>query len=133
MANKNERPLWEFFENYMIEYGQAFDNYDIEAILKHYHTPSFVFKAGKLIANINEDTQRRYFLDLLKTNRESGYDKVYIESFDVQMFGHDSALITINWVFRRENGETVFDFWDSYLLGHIDGQWKILGDTVYDR
>jgi hypothetical protein len=124
-------PSNEFFIDFITQYGHAFDNYDLQTILNSYHTPCFIFKDGKLFANLNEDTKHQYFQDLLESYREQDYASAEIPHFDIKVMGQDSALVTVQWVCKRSDGTIAFDFWDAYHLIHIDGIWKILGDTVY--
>ena len=124
-------PSDEFFIDFITQYGQAFDNYDLQTILNAYHTPCFIFKDGTLFANLTEETKLQYFQDLLESYREQGYASAEIPQFEIKVIGQDSALVTVEWVCKRSDGTIAFDFWDAYHLIYINGNWKILGDTVY--
>jgi hypothetical protein len=43
-----------------------------------------------------------------------------------------TTLVTVDWVCKRVDGSVIWDNWDSYHLIQVDGEWKILDDTVYD-
>ena len=131
MKPSEELPGNDFFEAYIRRYGRAFDEYDLETILAYYHTPCFVFKGGSLFANVNEAVKRDYFQDLLDAYRREGYAAAEISQMEVKPLGWESVLLTVRWICRRADGSLAFDFWDSYFLIQIDGEWNILGDTVY--
>ena len=132
MNQPQQVPVDEFFRDFIKIYGRAFDNYDLQSILDYYYTPCFIFKAGKVYANVTEEAKQRYFQDLLKDYRRQQVTQAEIPHFEVKILGDNSALVTVEWVCRRADGSVVFDFWDSYFLIHIDGRWRILGDTVHD-
>lgn len=132
MSQSDQYPSDEFFLDFITQYGQAFDNYDLQAILNYYHTPCFVFKTGILFANLDESIKRVNFQDLLESYRQEGYANAEIHNFELISMGQHGGIVTVEWVCRRNDGTVVFDFWDSYHLIRIDGTWKILGDTVYE-
>lgn len=132
LSHPDEVPSEEFFFDFITTYGHAFDNYDLQFILDTYHTPCFIFKLGTLYTNLTEVQKRQYFQDLLTSYRQQGYANAEIPHFEIKSLGQDSALITVEWVCKRSDNSIAFDFWDSYYLIHIDGKWKILGDTVYE-
>lgn len=131
MSQSNSIPPIEFFKDFMMKYGDAWDNYDLQTILKYYHTPCFIFKSGVLFANLTEETKLQYFQDLLASYRQQEYSYAEIHNFDLKVLGPDSAMVTVRWICKQSDGSIAFDYWDSYHLIHIDGMWKILGDTVY--
>ena len=133
MSQPDDIPKTDFFEKFIKEYGRAWDNYDLQTILRFYYTPCFIFKSGMVLANVTEEIKLRYFRDLLEAYRQQAYAKAEIPHFEVKALGQDSALVTVEWVCQRADGMVAFDFWDSYHLIHINSDWKILGDTVYDR
>jgi hypothetical protein len=133
MSQLNEMPTTDFFEKFIKEYGRAWDNYDLQTILRFYYTPCFIFKSGTVFANVTEEIKLRYFRDLLEAYRQQGYAIAEVLHSEVKLLGQDSALVTVEWVCKRADGTVAFDFWDSYHLIHINSEWKILGDTVYDR
>jgi hypothetical protein len=132
MGQSDKVPSDEFFIDFIRVYGLAFDNYDLQTILNYYHTPCFIFKTGTLFANLTEETKHQYFHDLLESYRQQDYANAEIPYFDIKVMGQDSVLVTVEWVCKRSDGTIAFDFWDAYHLIRIDGNWKILGDTVYE-
>jgi hypothetical protein len=122
----------EFFRNFITKYGEAWDEYDLETILDYYHLPSFVFKEGHVFANTTPDAKHRYFKDLVGTYEQERIVHADIPHFAEKSLGENSALVTVEWVCKRADGSAGFDFWDPYLLIRVEGQWKILGDTVHD-
>ena len=122
-----------FFVDLIKVYGQAFDAYDLQTILNYYHTPCFIYKSQTLHANLTEEVKVRYFTDLLDDYRQAAYAKAETPHIEVQRMGEDSALVTVEWLCKRADGTIAFDFWDTYHFIHINGAWKILGDTVYDK
>ena len=70
MNQAQQSPTNEFFRDFIREYGRAWDNYDLQTILEYYHTPCFIFKAGKVFDNASEEAKRRYFQDLLEDYRQ---------------------------------------------------------------
>ena len=133
MSQPDDMPTADFFEKFIIEYGQAWDNYDLQTILRFYYTPCFIFKSGTVFANVTEEIKLNYFRDLLQAYRQQYYAKAEIPHTEVKSLGQDSALVTVEWVCKRADGTVAFDFWDSYHLIHINNEWTTLGDTVYDR
>ena len=132
MNHSDEIPSSEFFIDFIQQYGRAWDNYDLQSILNFYHTPCFIFKSGKLFANLTEEAKRQYFQDLLEVYRQQDYEKAEIPHCEIKFLGQDSAYVTVEWVCKRTDGTVAFDFWDTYHLIHMDNNWKILGDTVYE-
>ena len=126
-------PSNESFVNLIKRYGQAWDESDLPTILVFYYTPSFIYKSKTLFTNLTEEVKVRYFTELLESYRQQAYAKAETPHIEVQMLGTDSALVTVEWVCKRADGAVAFDFWDSYHLIYIDREWKILGDTVYDK
>jgi hypothetical protein len=133
MSQLNEMPTTDFFEKFIKEYGRAWDNYDLQTILRFYYTPCFIFKSGTVFANVTEEIKELYFRDLLEAYRQQGYAIAEVLHSEVKSLGQDSTLVTVEWVCKRADATVAFDFWDSYHLIHINSEWKILGDTVYDR
>ena len=133
MRQPDDMPTTDFFEKFIKEYGQAWDGYDLQTILRFYYTPCFIFKSGTVFANVTEEIKLNYFRDLLEAYRQQDYAKAEIPHTEVKSLGQDSALVTVEWVCKRADGTVAFDFLDSYHLIHINNEWKILGDTVYDR
>ena len=132
MNHAQQSPSNEFFRNFITNYGQAWDNYDLQTILDYYYMPCFIFKAGQVFANVTEETKYYYFRDLLEAYQRQKIVRTEIPHCEVKPLGDNSTLITVEWVCKGADGTVIFDFWDSYHLIHIDGQWKILGDTVHD-
>lgn len=123
----------QFFIDFIQEYGSAWNNYDVDKIISSYHTPCFIFKTGKLFTNLTEEAKKNYFYNLLVDYRRQGYARAEIPQCDVKMLGKNSALVSVNWVCKKDDGTVVFDFWDSYHIVNMDGFWKILDDTVHDE
>lgn len=132
MKQPQQPPPNQFFQNFIAAYGRAWDNNDLQTILDYYHTPCFIFKGGRLYDNASAETKRRYFEDILADYRQQQAIRAEIPHFEVKTLGDNSALITVRWFGKRADGVVAFDYLDSYLLIRLDGQWKILGDTVYD-
>ena len=106
-----------------------------ERVVAAYHTPCFVHKDGRLSIYHDDAAKRRYFGELLEGTRPelaagSRWDRpdVWIEQL-----GSSSALATVRWVFERPSGETLEDYFDSYLFGLVSRRWGFLGDTVWDE
>ena len=55
MSQPNEKPTTDFFEKFIKEYGRAWDNYDLQTILRFYYTPCFIFKSSTVFANVTEE------------------------------------------------------------------------------
>ncbi len=132
MDQTQHLPSPEFFKKFITDYGQAWDNYDLQTIIDHYYTPCFIFKAGKVYANVTEEVKLRYFQNLLEAYQQQRVSQAEIPHCEVKSLGDNSALVTVEWVCKRADGAVVFDYWDSYHLIRIDRQWKILDDTVHD-
>jgi hypothetical protein len=132
MSPAEDQPTNDFFEAYIRRYGRAFDEYDLETIMAYYHTPCFIFKGGRLYANVTEAVKRNYFQDLLESYRREGYAAAEIPEMEIKPLGQESVLLTVRWVCHRADGSLAFDFWDSYFLIYINGEWKMLGDTVFE-
>jgi hypothetical protein len=94
----------QFFVDFIKRYGQAWDNYDLQTILHLYHTPCFIYKSGKLFANLTEEDKLRYFQELLQSYRQQDYAKAEIPHCEIKALGPDSALVTVEWVCRRADG-----------------------------
>lgn len=129
----SEMPSNEFFFNLIRRYGQAWDEYDLQTILDFYHTPCFIYKSKTLFANLTQEIKVRYFKDLLEDYRHAAYAKAETPHIEAQMLGEDSALVTVEWLCKRSDDTVAFDFWDTYHFIWINDEWKILGDTVYDK
>lgn len=71
MGQANDSPSTEFFKHFITDYGQAWDNYDLQTILDYYYTPCFIFKAGKVYNHLSEEAKTRYFHDLLEVYHQT--------------------------------------------------------------
>jgi hypothetical protein len=123
------------FHDLMARYGVAFDTYDLDVIMQHYHTPCFIYKDGNAIFLLDEAHKRDYFGDLLARLREAGVhhsDIPDIPDITVTPIGANSAIVTVHWVSKRVDGSVVWEFLDSYYLARVGDRWRFLGDTVHE-
>ena len=120
------------FHDLMTTYGAAFDSYDLDTIMRQYHTPCFIYKDGTVIFLPDEGHKRAYFQDLLGKLDAAGVHHTDIPDLTVTPLGSSSAVVTVHWVSKRDDGSVVWDFLDSYYLARVNDGWKFLGDTVHE-
>ena len=113
---------------------QAWNQADVGSIVASYQTPCFVFKGGRLLLHVDETSKARYFAELVDGTRTelSMGARWHRRHFRAEQLGRSNALVTVRWTFERPDGTTLEDYFDSYLLGLVDGRWGFLGDTVHD-
>jgi hypothetical protein len=114
-------------------YRDAWNQEDVDAILRAYHVPSFTYKDATLHAFPDAESRRAYVVEFVEENRRVGPATWEIVTFEVTDLGYNGALITTRWVFRRQDDTVVWDFVDSYHLGRFDGRWEILVRTLHDE
>jgi ketosteroid isomerase-like protein len=120
------------FTTLMHQYGAAFDDYDLPAILNYYTTPCFVYKSQKLLFHETEEAKKEYYGPLLEQYREAGIDHSELPEIEVTRTGDQGVLITVRWICRAEDKEAIWDFRDSYWWVDLNGEWKIIGDMVHE-
>jgi hypothetical protein len=120
------------FDRFMSLYGAAFDAYDLETIMEYYNTPCFIYKDGSAIFLPDASHKRDYFQDLLRRLRAAEVHHSDMPSLAVTMLGASSAVVTVRWVSKKEDGSVVWDFFDSYYLARFGEEWKFLGDSVHE-
>ena len=82
MSQPDEMPTTDFFESFIKQYGRAWDNYDLQTILRFYYTPCFIFKSGTVFANVTEEIKLRYFLPAVEL-RANEFTPLFIEQLPV--------------------------------------------------
>ena len=120
------------FHRLMTSYGAVFDAYNLDAIMRQYHTPCFVYKDGNALFFTDEAHKRTYFEDLLARLRTAGVHHSDIADLNATPLGPSSAFVTVHWISRKEDQSVVYDFLDSYILARIGDRWKFLGDAVHE-
>lgn len=117
---------------HMKRYGDAWNREDVDEILDCYHLPCFIYKYGTLHTLLDAEAKRNYVAGFVEVNRRDGPATWEMASLSLTGMGHNSALATAQWYFRRPDGTLVWDFVDSYQLCRFEGRWKILVRTLHD-
>jgi hypothetical protein len=120
------------FRQFLNAYRDAWNNEDIDAILRAYHIPSFTYKDATLHVFPDAESRRKYVTDFVDLNRREGPATWEIVTFTMADLGLNSAIVTAGWVFRRPDDTVVWEFVDSYHLCRFDGTWEILVRTLHD-
>lgn len=114
-------------------YARAWDDYDLDWILDFYLTPSYVVKRGRIHWHTTEEEKRAYYHALLTRYGTESYERSEIPDLEIKELGEDGAFVTVHWVGRRVDGTVAFDLRDAYHLVRVDGEWRIIGDVVFDE
>jgi len=116
-----------FFDDYL----DCFDRLDGPAAAAYYSAPSFVVKNGG-ITRFGPDEKSDYFSALMASNAEASEHVWEIADFNVDLPAPNGAIATVRWIVRRPDRSVIWDFGDTYVLGHAAAGWRILGDIVHD-
>ncbi len=129
-ADENVDP--EFFETLMGAYTEAWNCEDLDAIEGYYHYPFFSYKEGSLEVYSDPDLGRAIDLEWIETNRREGPATWERSTSSLLRLGRNSVLVTSHWAFRRPDGQSVWDFFDTFQICRFEERWQFLMRTLHD-
>ena len=119
-------------EQFFNDYSAAFEAAEGLRIAEFYHVPCMTirldgsfheFRTADDIAEFFGQVARAYIGEGMRSGRP--------QSLETNVLGSGSAMATIEWALKRENGSTIRTWWQTYNLKKTDTGWKILLATIH--
>ena len=117
-----------FFE----QYTKAFDSIDGTRIAALYHIPTVTMRGdGSIHCLQSREELARFFQSVAETYSREGYRSGSFKNLQVIPIGGRSALATLQWELRREDGNVIREWRQSYNVVRTPGGWRILVSTFH--
>lgn len=117
---------------FLKEYIDAFSANDGAWIARLYHAPSVTVRAdGSIHSFQSENEIQSFFQRVADTYYRDGCRGWRYENLEVSPLGGGSALATLDWEMRREDGSAIRRWKQSYNVVAVDGRLGILAATFH--
>lgn len=113
------------------EYNAAFDR--PAAIAEHYSAPCITARMGAATLNTTREDTAAFFASVLEKYRGMGWTRAEIVKLESWPLGVNSCIARVQWAYQDDAGKTLWESTFSYNLYRIEGDWKILLQTLHDR
>lgn len=117
-----------FFAHYAERYMAS----DVDAISTMYEAPMLALREGRAIHLADRTAVRDHLTELMAAYARSGAARADIASLDVVPLGKSSVFATVNWHVLDASRGLLKDFYTTYHLLRVDGDWRILSYTNHD-
>jgi hypothetical protein len=119
-----------FFE----QYTKAFDSIDGHRIAALYYIPTVTMRGDGSIHCLQSRAELSgFFQSVADTYARDGYRSGSFKNLQVVPIGGRSALATMDWELRREDGSIIREWRQSYNVVRVDSGWQILVSTFHVR
>jgi ketosteroid isomerase-like protein len=117
---------------FLKDYMDAFIACDGARIAHAYHAPCVTVRAdGSIHSFQSENEIQSFFQRLADTYYRDGSRDWKYENLEVLPLGERSALATLDWEMRREDGSAIRRWKQSYNFVAVDGRLRILASTFH--
>lgn len=117
---------------FLKDYIDAFNACDGVRIARAYNTPCVTVRAdGSIHSFQSENEIQSFFQRLADTYHRDGSRGWKYENLEVLPLGERSALATLEWEMRREDGSAIRRWKQSYNFVAVDGRLRILASTFH--
>lgn len=123
----DDRELVSFFDRY----AATFDAFDPAAITAFYHVPCMMIQAGRAVALRSREAVLANMAALVDLHRAQGYERASFAGLRRASLGLSFVLVTVPWTLHLGDGASRA-FLNTYELGKIDGEWRILVSTTHE-
>ena len=119
-------------EQFFQDYSAAFEAADGPLVAEFYHVPCMTirldgsfheFRTADDIAEFFGQVARGYIGEGMRSGRP--------QSLETKALGSGSAMATIEWAIKREDGSAIRTWWQTYNLKKDGTGWKILLATMH--
>ena len=95
------------------------------AILPYYHVPSMMISSQEVFVMATSTEVEAYFAKIMGRLKARGYARTEIKELYVKQMSDGTALLGVNLVRYKTDGEELGRLGATYTLRKIDGGWKI--------
>ena len=118
----------DFFRDYQTEFDEQ--NWGRFAAL--FHEPAMSVRAdGSVMVIPSHAEGARLYAFVAATWREQGYARFEMENFDVMELGHDSRLVSFDWLMLGLDGALIRRWRQSYQLIRSTQAWRVFTSTFH--
>ncbi len=120
---------------FLESYRFAFERGDLDDILRHFAYPGLVVTDAGAPRQVPIDKRdwRKNVKALLDAYRAMGVAAVRLLDAEVRELSPHLVLAEVQWSLKRDNGETIYDFHNVYVLGRVNGELKICAAVSPDE
>ena len=119
-------------EQFFHDYSAAFEAAEGLRIAEFYHVPCMTIRVdGSFHEFRTADDIAEFFGQFARAYIGEGMRSGRPQSLETNVLGSGSAMATIEWALKRENGSTIRTWWQTYNLKKTDTGWKILLATMH--
>ena len=114
------------------QYTDAFNSFDGKQIAALYYMPTVTMRGdGSIHCLQSREDLASFFQRVVDTYRKEGYSDGNLMNFEILAIGGLSALATMDWVMRRQDGSVIRKWRQSYNVARTPTGWKILVSTFH--
>ena len=119
-------------KRFLADYIEAFLSNDGARIARTYNVPCVTVRAdGSIYAFQTQDELKSFFQGLSETYSKAGSRRWHYENLHIEALGAQSAVATLDWEMRREDGSSIRRWRQTYNLVLMDERLRILASTFH--
>jgi hypothetical protein len=123
-----EREIIDFLERY----GDAFNRVAADEIAEMYYLPSLTVRGDGSVHVFTEVADVRDFMgSVAKVYYDEGNRASSFDELSVRPVGGQSAVASLRWMLRREDGTSIREWRQTYNLVRSKGSWKFILSTFH--
>lgn len=118
--------------SFLERYGDAFNRVAADEIAQMYHLPSMTVRGDGSVHVFTEVANIRDFMGTVaKTYYDEGNRASSFDELSVLPVGEQSAVASLRWTLRRDDGTPIREWRQSYNLVRSKGSWQFLLSTFH--
>jgi ketosteroid isomerase-like protein len=115
-----------------LDYFEAFQKLDPDAILPYYDMPCMILSSDALLAVAGIDQARDLFAGMMKGLAARSYGRSEWTRLGLKQLGASAAVLSAVVIRYRTDGAELERFGATYTMRKTDAGWKIVMLTVHD-
>jgi ketosteroid isomerase-like protein len=113
------------------EYLQAFQTLQARSILPYYHVPCLMISSQEVVALTTSAEIEAYFAHIMERLKARNYGRTDIKEFRVNRMSEGIALLSIDLIRYKTDGEKLARLGFTYTLRKKEG-WKVAAVMAND-
>jgi hypothetical protein len=117
---------------YFDRFTAAFATFEGNQVADHFATPGVALsRDGSIVALTTRDDVVRYYQAALDRYRREGCRSARWSRLETMSIGSQSLLATVSWELLRDDGTTVIQWRQSYVLTNIANDPKAFASAMH--
>lgn len=118
--------------DFLERYGDAFNRVAADEIAEMYHLPSLTVRGDGSVHVFTAVADVRDFMGTVaKTYHDEGNRAGSFDELSVLPIGGQSAVASLRWTLRRDDGTPIREWRQTYNLVRSKGSWQFLLSTFH--